>query len=238
MLASPKNAGQLRAASRPPQKEQLSTSDRAAVELNELDGTGREWRYELTRAAFEAQIEDLVRSTKVQLDEALGRKRLKPVDIDTILMVGGSSRIPLVRQVVSDYFGGCPLRTDVHPDEAVALGAAVLGGIEENVATPATIVITDVAPWTLGVAVQEERLGEQVSGIFSPLIVKQSTIPCTVTKRYFTELRLATDHPTRWRSTRATHPCARKTSRSGSSSSSNWSARGGVPTSRSRSLTT
>jgi molecular chaperone DnaK len=189
LLASPKSRARLRAVAKRA-KEELSTSDRTSIVLDNLglrpDGQTIEWEYTLTRAAFEAQIEDLIRSTTRQLDEALAQKNLKAADINTILMIGGSSRVPLVREVVSDYFGGRPLRTEVHPDEAVALGAAVMGGIEGNTIDPSTIVITDVAPWTLGVSVQEERDGRKVSGVFSPLIPKQSTIPRTVTKHYRT----------------------------------------------------
>jgi len=189
LLASPKSRGRLRAAAKRA-KEELSSTDRSSVVLDNLglrpDGEAIDWEYVVTRNAFEAQIEELARSTTAQIEDALTQKDLKATDIDTILMIGGSSRIPLVRQVVSDFFGGRPLRTEVHPDEAVALGAAVLGGIEGRTIDPSTIVITDVAPWTLGVSVLQEIDGEKVAGVFSPLIIKQSTIPRTVTKHYST----------------------------------------------------
>lgn len=185
LLAAPKTRARLRAAAKRA-KEDLSNAESSLIVVEE-------WEYDLTRAAFEAQIEDLVQSTAKQIDEALAQKRLKPQQIDTILMIGGSSRVPFVRTFVSHYFGDRPLRTEVHPDEAVALGAAVLGGIEGNAIHPGTIVITDVAPWTLGVSVVEHRHGGQVSGVFSPLIEKQSTIPRSVTRHY------ATSHD--WQST-------------------------------------
>jgi molecular chaperone DnaK len=178
LLGAPKSKARLRAAAKRA-KEDLSNAESSLIVVDD-------WEYELTRAAFEAQIEDLVQSTAKQIDEALAQKKLKPEQIDTILMIGGSSRVPLVRTFVSHYFGGRPLRTEVHPDEAVALGAAVLGGIEDNAIHPGTIVITDVAPWTLGVAVVEYRPGRKLGGVFSPLIEKQSTIPRTVTKHYST----------------------------------------------------
>jgi molecular chaperone DnaK len=178
LLAAPKSRARLRAAAKRA-KEDLSN---AASSLIVVD----EWEYDLTRAAFEAQIEDLVQSTATQIDEALAQKKLKPEQINTILMIGGSSRVPFVRAFVSHYFGDRPLRTEVHPDEAVALGAAVLGGIEGNAIHPGSIVITDVAPWTLGVAVVEDRPGGRMSGIFNPLIEKQSTIPRSVTRMYAT----------------------------------------------------
>ena len=189
LLASPKSRGRLRAASKRA-KEELSSSENTSIVLDNLglrpDGQTIDWEYVLTRAAFEAQIDDLVQTTTLKIDEALAQKGLNPKDIDTVLMVGGSTRIPLVRKVVSEYFGRRPLRTEVHPDEAVALGAAVLGAIEGNAIDPGAVVITDVAPWTLGVAVMERRGGEEVSGVFSPLIDKQSTVPRTATKHYST----------------------------------------------------
>ena len=171
-------------------KEELSSADRTPIALDNLglrtDGSTIDWEYTLTRAAFEAQIEDLVLSTSTQLEEALAKRSLTPSDIDTILMVGGSSRIPLVRQHVSDFFGRRQLRTEIHPEEAVALGAAILGGIEENVIDPSRLVITDVSPWTLGVSVVQDIDGNEVAGVFSPLIEKQSTIPRTATRSYST----------------------------------------------------
>lgn len=181
--ASPRAHARLRGAAKRA-KEDLSSAEGSRIEIDVSEGV--RWEYMLTRAAFEAQIEDLVHSTTKQLDEALRQKRLKPGDVDTILLVGGSSRVPLVRAVVSTYFGGRHLRTEVHPDEAVALGAAVLGGIEERVINPSAIVITDVAPWTLGVAVTQDQGPREINGVFSPLILKQSTIPRTVTHHYAT----------------------------------------------------
>jgi molecular chaperone DnaK len=188
-LASPKTKARLRGVAKRA-KEELSSVERTSIALENLglrpDGSTIDWEYTLTRAAFEAQIEDLIRSTSAQLDEALAQKGLRPDDINTVLMIGGSSRVPLVREHVSDYFGGRQLRTEVHPDEAVALGAAILAGIEARTIDPSQIVITDVSPWTLGVSVLEDRDGQVISGVFSPLIEKQSTIPRTVTKHFST----------------------------------------------------
>ncbi|HEY6785286.1 MAG TPA: Hsp70 family protein [Gemmatimonadales bacterium] len=183
LSASPRAHARLRGAAKRA-KEDLSSAEGTRIEIDVSEGV--RWEYTLTRGAFEAQIEDLVQSTTKQLDEALRQKRLKPGDVDTVLLVGGSSRVPLVRAVVSTYFGGRHLRTEVHPDEAVALGAAVLGGIEEQVINPSAIVITDVAPWTLGVAVTQDHGPREINGVFSPLILKQSTIPRTVTHHYAT----------------------------------------------------
>ncbi len=189
LMSTPKGRGRLKVVAKRA-KEDLSLSERVPIALDNLglraDGSTIDWEYTLTRPAFEAQIEKLVRSTTQQLDEALAVKQLRPGDIQTILMIGGSSRVPLVRQHVSDYFGGRSLRTELHPDEAVALGAAVLSGIEGGSIDPARLVVTDVAPWTLGIAIVTDTDGKRTGGVFSPLIQKQSTVPRTVTHEYGT----------------------------------------------------
>jgi molecular chaperone DnaK len=171
-------------------KEALSSADTTTVFLDNLGLTADQepidFELELTRAAFERIIRPLVESTREQLDEALAAKGLTPSDIQTILMIGGSTRVPLVQQFVSQYFGGRTLRSEVSPDEAVSLGAAVLAGIVDQKIDPATVVITDVCPFTLGVSVQRLVGDERISGFFDPLIEKQSTIPRTARKVYRT----------------------------------------------------
>jgi len=181
--------GRLKAAAKRA-KEELSSVESTHILLDIIaigaDGTPVDFEYTLTRPVFDELIRDLVESTRQQLDEALAAKGLWPSDIDTILMVGGSTRIPLVRDFVSEYFGGRQLRTEVSPDEAVALGAAILSGIESRIIDPEDLLITDVSALTLGVAVLEEQDGEMKSDVFDPLIHKNETIPRTKKKRYAT----------------------------------------------------
>ena len=171
-------------------KEELSSLESTSVIMDNIgiapSGEFLDFEYVVSRASLEGLVRDLVLSTQAQLDEALGVKGLVPGDVDKILMVGGSTRVPCVRQFVSEYFGGRPLLGELSPDEAVALGAAVLAGIESRELDPERIVVTDVSPWTLGVAVLEDVGGEPVSDVFSPLIEKQSTIPRTAKKTYRT----------------------------------------------------
>jgi molecular chaperone DnaK len=172
-------------------KEELSGSLATTVSMPRIgvrtDGTPVDFSIALSRAVFDAQVEDLIVSTAVQLDTALSEKRLKPSDINTIVLVGGSTRIPAVRKFVSSYFGGRPLRTEIDPDEAVALGAAILGGMESGDLPSTQMVITDVCPHTLGVAIiVEDSEGTREAGRFDPLIRRQSTIPRTVRKAYST----------------------------------------------------
>jgi molecular chaperone DnaK len=194
LFATPQLQQRLKAAARSA-KEALSTSDKAPVSLDHIgvDAAGApvSWSFTLTRAAFEAQIDDLVTSTSAQIDEALKVKKISPSEITTVLMVGGSTRIPLVRSFVSAHFGGRPLRTEVDPDEAVCLGAAVLAGIESQEIDASALVVTDVAPHTLGVAVMREgdlfgADDDSNAKYFDPLIPKQSTVPRTARKMYQT----------------------------------------------------
>lgn len=172
-------------------KEALSSVDHVTVVFDNIglraDGTPIDFDLEITREQFNQLIQPLVQSTRVQLDEALAAKGLAPKDIATILMIGGSTRIPAVRDYVSDYFGGRALKSEVSPDEAVSLGAAVLAGILDQRLDSRTVVITDVSPFNLGVAVRREvEEGEWVAGFFDPLIEKQSTIPRTAKRSYRT----------------------------------------------------
>jgi molecular chaperone DnaK len=167
-------------------KEELSSVQTAQVNLPfigmQSDGSPINFEYAISREQFQSLIRDLVEGTRAQLDEALLAKGLTAREIDTVLMIGGSTRVPLVREFVSSYFGGKVLRTEVSPDEAVALGAAVLSRIEES-----DVVLTDVSNWTLGVSVlQDKEGGGVVQDVFSPLIKRFSTVPRTERDTYRT----------------------------------------------------
>jgi molecular chaperone DnaK len=181
--------GQLKSVARRA-KEELSISKTAQISMPFIgimaDGSPINFDYTVTRSTFEGLIRDLVEGTRAKIDEALSAKKLTPAEIDTVLLVGGSTRIPLVREFVTSYFGGRPIRTEVSPEEAVALGAAVLSGIESGALGTQDIVITDVSNWTLGVSVLDVEEGEVVKGTFDPLIERFSTIPRSAKKSYQT----------------------------------------------------
>lgn len=171
-------------------KEALSTAGSVLISLDNIaldaEGLPVHFEMELDRDAFDGLIKDLLESTRSQLDEVLAAKAVDRSEVNTILMVGGSTRIPAVRDFVSGYFGGKQFRTDVGPDEAVSLGAAILAGIEMDQLSTDSLVITDVCPYSLGVAVSQEADGEYIDDYFSVLIEKQSTIPRTERKVYST----------------------------------------------------
>ncbi|MFB1484734.1 Hsp70 family protein [Corallococcus sp. RDP092CA] len=149
-------------------------------------GTPASLEVEVTRARFEALITDLVRSTLEPMESALKDAKLSKKSIAEVVLVGGSSRVPLVRRLLADYFGREP-RDGVHPDEAVALGAALQAGLKTGAMSAAHgIMITDVCPFTLGVEVQATVGRERVGGVFSPLIPRNTTVPVSRTETFAT----------------------------------------------------
>ncbi len=120
----------------------------------------------LTRAKFEDLIRDLVESTLDPVRQALKDAKIKKSDIDKVLLVGGSTRIPLVQELIKDEIGIEPSR-EVNPDEAVAMGAAIQGGVLTGEVND--IVLLDVTPLSLGL--------ETLGGVMTTLIPKNTTIP-------------------------------------------------------------
>lgn len=170
-------------------KVDLSASPSTQVLLPCLavrDGRPLNMETELSRTRFERLIGDLVRSTLDPVDSALKDARIERTAISDVVLVGGSSRVPMVRQLVAEYFGKEP-RTGVHPDEAVALGAAVQAGLKSGaICSERGIMITDVCPFTLGVEVQTSAGSQKVDGLFSPIIPRNSTVPISRTETYST----------------------------------------------------
>ncbi|MHB8879508.1 MAG: Hsp70 family protein [Myxococcaceae bacterium] len=142
---------------------------------------------ELTRDTFERLVGDRLRATLAPIRSALKDAALDPAAISDVILVGGSSRIPLVHQLLAEFFGK-PARAGVNPDEAVALGAAVQAGLKSGAASASTgIMITDVCPFTLGVeTLGQTEHGAYVPGIFSAIIPRNSTIPISRTEVYRT----------------------------------------------------
>jgi molecular chaperone DnaK len=127
----------------------------------------------LTRAKFDEMTYDLVEKTKVPLRAAMNDAGLKPADIDKVLLVGGSTRIPAVQDMVRDFFGKEPFK-GINPDECVAMGAAIQGGILAGEIDD--MVLIDVTPLTLGI--------ETLGGVMTRMIDRNTRIP-TSKKRIF-----------------------------------------------------
>jgi Fe-S protein assembly chaperone HscA len=145
----------------------------------ELPG-GQRYQREITREAFEQLIAPVIQRTVAPSKQALKDTGLKPEQIDEVVLVGGSTRIPKVRQLVQDLFGRVP-HTDLNPDEVVALGAAVqahiLGGGSE---ITKEMLLLDVTPLSLGI--------EVAGGVTDKIILRNSTVPASATQHYTTQV--------------------------------------------------
>jgi molecular chaperone DnaK len=129
----------------------------------------------LTRAKFEQMIEDIVKKTVQPCKQALKDAGLKPADIDEVVLVGGSTRIPLVQKTVQDLFGKEPHK-GVNPDEVVALGAAVQAGVLAGEVKD--VLLLDVTPLSMGI--------ETLGGVMTTLITRNTTIPTRKSETFTT----------------------------------------------------
>jgi len=140
----------------------------------------------VSRELFESLIKDLIDSTAEQINAALADAQLSAADIDLILLVGGSTRIPYVRRFIEKALGQSP-QALVDPDLAVVRGAAVQAGIINNDLSPEKdIIITDVCPYTLGISVLDFVGGFPVTDAYDVIIPRNVTIPVVKEKIYGT----------------------------------------------------
>lgn len=151
-------------------KRTLSSSANASIEVDGLFD-GIDFSVSLTRSRFEDMCMPIFRRTIEPIDEVLRIAKLDKTKIDEIVLIGGSSRIPKVQEMLSEYFNGKQLNKSVNPDEAVAYGAAIQASIlsGEKHETTDGVVLLDVTPLTLGV--------ETAGNIMTPLIPRGTTIP-------------------------------------------------------------
>jgi heat shock protein 5 len=160
-------------------KRALSNQHQVRVEIESLfDGT--DFSEALTRARFEELNNDLFRKTMVPVKKAMTDAGLSKADIDEIVLVGGSTRIPKVQQLLKDYFNGKEPNKGVNPDEAVAYGAAVQASIVSGHVDEKTkdMILIDVAPLTLGM--------ETVGGVMTKLIPRNTVVPTKKTQVFTT----------------------------------------------------
>ncbi|VVO79944.1 molecular chaperone HscC [Pseudomonas fluorescens] len=154
------------------------------------------WRYaeqtfewELDEAAAVKIWEPLLARLRAPIEQALRDARLKPRDLDSLVLVGGATRMPAVQQMVATLFGRLPYR-HLDPDTIVALGAATQAACKARDGAVEELILTDVCPYTLGISTNR---GEGVSGAFSPIIERNTVIPTSRVQRYSTTFAQQTE---------------------------------------------
>ncbi|KDN33770.1 hypothetical protein RSAG8_13145, partial [Rhizoctonia solani AG-8 WAC10335] len=158
-------------------KRILSTETLVTLEI-EAFHRGRDFSETLTRAKFEQLTQQLFQNALDPVRQVLKDAKLSASAVDEVLLVGGSTRIPKMQALLREMFRGKALSQGIHPDEAVALGAAIHAGMLSNAAGLQDLMLTDVCPFTIGI--------ETSGGDFTPFIRRNSPVPATHRERLST----------------------------------------------------
>ena len=147
---------------------------------------GEIWRHEVSAEQSEAAAQPLLERLRMPVLRALRDAGIAPDSLSEIILIGGFTRMPVVRRTVARMFARFPNQA-INPDEAVALGAAVQAGLKARDAALKEVVLTDVCPYSLGVDISERLPGGAIeNGIFSPIIERNTTVPVSRVNIYET----------------------------------------------------
>lgn len=161
-------------------KKRLTSDEsvKSSVSLNNTD-----YVYTITRDSFTEICRPLLDRLRTPLERAVKDADLDTDDIDAVVLVGGASRMPIVRYLVSKMLGKIP-RTHINPDEIVALGAAIQAGLVNGNAELEDVVLTDVAPYTLGIGIYDFNDKTRSRLVMSPIIERNSPVPISREESY------------------------------------------------------
>ncbi len=160
-------------------KKTLSNNETAAMTLVTAE---KNYEMELDRARFEKLCTELILRLRHPVERALRDADISPSEIEAVILIGGSTRMPLVRNVVSKMFNKLPF-SNINPDETVALGAAIQAALKAKSSELKELVLTDVCPYTLGVETTERmEYKKYESGYYLPIIERNSPVPISIVK--------------------------------------------------------
>jgi molecular chaperone HscC len=162
-------------------KRELSAAPSADFSIGWKD---QEYKFSVTEQMFEDAVAAVVQRIREPVVRALRDSRLKPQDLTNVVLVGGATRMPIVRRAVTRMFGRFPATT-VDPDEAIALGASIQAALKSRDAALREVVLTDVCPYTLGVETSRRRGKDFIPGVFSPIIERNTVIPASRSDLFF-----------------------------------------------------
>lgn len=163
-------------------KRELSSSDKAMMEVQTTDQL---LQLEFNEELLSKVSAPLIKRLREPVERALRDTNLRSNQLDSIVLAGGATRMPIVKRLVTMMFGRFP-QSEINPDEVVAMGAAVQAGLKMKDSALDEVVMTDVAPYSLGVDTTIVLTdNKNVGGHFSPIIERNSTVPVSRVKRYF-----------------------------------------------------
>ncbi|MFS0828920.1 Hsp70 family protein [Pseudomonas phoenicis] len=137
---------------------------------------GHEWSLAITQDDLARLYQPLLDRLRAPIERALRDARIKAADLDEVLLVGGTSRMPLVRRLVASLFGRFPAM-QLNPDEVVAQGAAIQAALKARHASLEEVVLTDVSPYTLGIETTSSEGQRRIDGLYLPIIERNSVVP-------------------------------------------------------------
>ncbi|GLY10831.1 molecular chaperone HscC [Pseudobacillus badius] len=140
----------------------------------------------VSRSEFEKLARSLILRLRQPVERALSDASLRIEEIDAVILIGGATRMPIIKTVVSKMFGRLPFST-IHPDEAVGIGAAVQVALKERNEALQELILTDVCPYTLGTSIAKRLGNHQIDeGHFKPIIERNTPIPVSKVERFYT----------------------------------------------------